>query len=240
MSEPPWLVDPYGCSMGLGKHCRCWHDAMRPCCRCEYDDDVEQDCTEARSSDYLTPPYSTIVADPPWAYPGNALTGKRRIDANASAQYSTLTSAEVARLPVGELADENAHAYLWCTATRLFDSPTPAEVLEGWGFRFIALLTWVKQGPLGLGQYFRIDTEHVAFGVRGRLPIEPAHRIQSWFTAQKGHHSAKPPAFLDLVEQVSPAPRVELFARAPRLGWDSWGKGYELPEMASTSPGEER
>lgn len=31
----------------------------------------------------------------------------------------------------------------------------------------------------------------------------------------------------DLVERVSPGPYVELFARSPRLGWDSWGKGYE-------------
>lgn len=28
--------------------------------------------------------------------------------------------------------------------------------------------------------------------------------------------------------QVSPGPYVELFCRAPILGWDSWGKGYEL------------
>jgi hypothetical protein len=36
-------------------------------------------------------------------------------------------------------------------------------------------------------------------------------------------HSAKPEAFLDLVEQLSPGPRLELFARRQRLGWDTWG-----------------
>jgi N6-adenosine-specific RNA methylase IME4 len=42
---------------------------------------------------------------------------------------------------------------------------------------------------------------------------------------ENGHiaHSAKPEAFLDMVERVSPAPRLELFARTQRLGWDSWG-----------------
>lgn len=40
-------------------------------------------------------------------------------------------------------------------------------------------------------------------------------------------HSAKPAAALDLVESVSPGPYVELFARRPRLGWDSWGYGFE-------------
>jgi N6-adenosine-specific RNA methylase IME4 len=50
----------------------------------------------------------------------------------------------------------------------------------------------------------------------------------TWFQWPRGAHSAKPAAFLDIVEQVSPGPYVELFARAPRLGWDSWGKGYEV------------
>jgi N6-adenosine-specific RNA methylase IME4 len=49
----------------------------------------------------------------------------------------------------------------------------------------------------------------------------------TWWKWKRGPHSAKPPAFLDLVEQVSPEPRVELFARDQRLGWDSWGWGYE-------------
>lgn len=53
-----------------------------------------------------------------------------------------------------------------------------------------------------------------------------------WWEWPRGAHSAKPPAFLDMVERVSPGPYVELFARAPRLGWDSWGKGYELGEAS--------
>jgi N6-adenosine-specific RNA methylase IME4 len=36
-------------------------------------------------------------------------------------------------------------------------------------------------------------------------------------------HSAKPEAFLDVVEQVSPGPYLELFSRRARLGWDTWG-----------------
>jgi N6-adenosine-specific RNA methylase IME4 len=49
----------------------------------------------------------------------------------------------------------------------------------------------------------------------------------TWWQWKRGPHSSKPPAFLDVVEQVSPGPYVELFARQPRLGWDSWGWGYE-------------
>ena len=64
-------------------------------------------------------------------------------------------------------------------------------------------------------------------------PPRDAARVDStWWTWPRGAHSAKPDAFLDIVEQVSPGPYVELFCRRPRLGWDSWGKGYEIGASA--------
>lgn len=45
----------------------------------------------------------------------------------------------------------------------------------------------------------------------------------SWFTGPRREHSRKPDAFLDIVEQVSPGPYLELFARRARFGWDYWG-----------------
>jgi N6-adenosine-specific RNA methylase IME4 len=41
--------------------------------------------------------------------------------------------------------------------------------------------------------------------------------------ALAGQHSKKPEVFMDLIERVSPQPRLELFARRQRLGWDTWG-----------------
>ncbi len=58
--------------------------------------------------------------------------------------------------------------------------------------------------------------------------------VTSWFTWQRGVHSKKPEAFLDLVEQVSPGPYLELFARRQRLGWDTWGnEALNHVELAS-------
>jgi N6-adenosine-specific RNA methylase IME4 len=180
----------------------------------------------------LTPPYSTIVADPPWAYrqqQGRILTSANRSATRPDAQYQRMTADEVAALPVGDLAADNAHLYLWTTNPIL---PESFPVLEAWGFNYVTTLTWRKIGTLGMGYYFRGDTEHVLFGVRGSLPIEPSNRRRNWFEAPKSKHSAKPAAFGDLVEAVSPGPYVELFARAPRLGWDSWGHGYEIGASA--------
>lgn len=61
-------------------------------------------------------------------------------------------------------------------------------------------------------------------------PLRPFVEVGdgSWFKASRLGHSEKPHLFGDLVERMSPGPYVELFARAPRLGWDSWGYGYEI------------
>ena len=55
-----------------------------------------------------------------------------------------------------------------------------------------------------------------------------------WFIWPRGKHSAKPEAFMDMVEQVSPGPYLELFARRNRLGWDTWGnESLELVEIVA-------
>jgi N6-adenosine-specific RNA methylase IME4 len=61
-------------------------------------------------------------------------------------------------------------------------------------------------------------------------PLRPFQEVGagSWFEAPRGAHSEKPALFGDLIERMSPGPYLELFARRQRLGWDSWGKGYEV------------
>jgi N6-adenosine-specific RNA methylase IME4 len=189
----------------------------------------------------LHPPYGTIVVDPPWRYrEAKGIVTRGHRGGSAEEHYSTMSNSEIAALPVGALAAPRAHCYLWVTVPRLFGDQhhreiPPFEILTSWGFEFKTMLTWVKTGALGLGFYFRGQTEHVLFGVRGDLPIPPAQRIPNVFTAAKGRHSEKPPSFLAKVETVSPAPYLELFARQPALGWDSWGWGEQT--AAEDPPG---
>lgn len=186
----------------------------------------------------LNPPYGTIVMDPPWRYAnarGSQSRSRRgRKSVAAAAHYSTMDNAEIAVLPVGDLAASESALYLWVTTPRLFGhvnrrrhEVAPIDMVEAWGFRYITLLTWVKTGPPGMGFNFRGHTEHVIYAVRGRLSIPAARRESNVIMAARRSHSEKPGAFYDLVERVSPGPYVELFARQPRLGWDSWGWGFE-------------
>ncbi len=180
----------------------------------------------------LTPPYRTIVADPPWASNGNgsafgaagvARVAKYPIPIIPDSRYSVLPVESICGLPVADLAEKNAHLYLWATCSGL---DIGLAVMEAWGFTYKTTLTWVKKGRWGLGAYFRTQTEHVLFGVRGSLPTLVGDQL-NYFEAAKQGHSVKPEAFMDIVERSSPGPYVELFCRRPRMGWDSWGKGYE-------------
>lgn len=184
----------------------------------------------------LTPPYGTIVVDPPWRYAvAKGLPSGSYKGGTAEAHYETMSMREIAALPVGDLAATSAHLYLWVTNQRLFgdrtdDGMTPLGIVEEWGFTYKTLLTWAKEGSLGMGWYFRGMTEHVLFCTRGPDAGIPADRRESnLVAAPRAAHSEKPPAFMDLVERVSPGPRCELFASSPRLGWDHWGHGHVIP-----------
>jgi N6-adenosine-specific RNA methylase IME4 len=158
----------------------------------------------------------TIVADPPWPF-RDRLPGPGR---GAVRHYPSMTLEALSALPVGSRAAADAHLYVWCTNTHLREG---LDLVAAWGFRYKTMLTWIKTGRLGMGHYYRGNTEHVLFAARGRLPVL-RHDLQNHFTAPaSGQHSAKPEAFYDLVELMSPAPRLELFARRQRLGWDTWG-----------------
>jgi N6-adenosine-specific RNA methylase IME4 len=165
----------------------------------------------------LSPPYRTIVADPPWRYASAATK------ADAGKQYSTMSLSEIARLPVKALAGEATHLWLWATNGLLEDAYV---VLRAWGFAPLTVVTWCKPRP-GVGHYLRNNTEHVILASLGRPQVPAEKPLSTWYEWPGTSHSVKPAAFYDLVEQVSPPPRVELFCRQPRFGWDSWGHGYE-------------
>lgn len=160
--------------------------------------------------------YPTIVADPPWKY-GNQRGAVAR--GHARKHYSTMTVEEICALPISDMAEPNAHLWLW-GVNQLLDRAF--EVCRAWGFEPVTMLTWCKKQP-GVGYYLRNNTEHCLLATRGK-PIVPEDKpIASWFVWPRSKHSQKPEAFYDLVEQVSPGPYLELFARRNRLGWSTWG-----------------
>ena len=170
--------------------------------------------------------YRTVVADPPWQ-PKLGETWNSRMTDKAGPQrfYQTMSVPEIIALKPRMAAQ--AHLYIWCLTQHV---DWGYEVARAWEAEPITLLTWKKPG-LGAGR-FRCNTEHVLvarkgpragnpFGQGGRHAQATDGTLFEW---PRGRHSEKPQEFFQLVERLSPAPRLEMYARTQRPGFTAWGK----------------
>lgn len=187
--------------------------------------------------------FRTIVADPPWPYaspgkgplqsskahrPNSADYSRDGATAGSSAhsRYKLMTLDQIKGLPVESRTEPDAHLYLWTTNGFIVQAHA---VAEAWGFRPVTVLTWTKvkagtsEPSMKTGFYFRGATEHVIFAVRGSLRLQTKRGVSTAFIHPRTSHSAKPDAFFTLVEECSPGPYLEMFARAPRAGWAVFG-----------------
>jgi N6-adenosine-specific RNA methylase IME4 len=68
---------------------------------------------------------------------------------------------------------ENSICFLWVVNPML---PKCLTVLEAWGFDYRGMITWAKTDKktgkkpfFGTGYYVRGSTEHLVFGIRGKI-----------------------------------------------------------------------
>jgi N6-adenosine-specific RNA methylase IME4 len=169
--------------------------------------------------------YATILIDPPWRFRNR--TGKVAPEHRRLHRYPTMSTAAIAALPVGTLTLPKSHLYLWSPNALL---PDAVHVMKTWGFTYKATIVWFKVrkdgGPdrRGTGFYFRTVTEALLFGVNGKLrTLAPGRRQPNILISRKREHSRKPDEQYELIEQCSPRPFLELFARSRVEGWVQWG-----------------
>lgn len=170
-----------------------------------------------------TSEFRCVLADPPWPEYGGGRRG-------AQNHYGLLSVPEIAKVmlrsEVWSQVSRDAHLWLWAPS-RIWMA---LRVVEALGFEQIGFLVWRKTNGPGLGQYLRYESEVCLFCTRGKahVPELAGHQV---IEAPRTRHSAKPIEQYDLMEQVSPGPRLEMFARRTQPGWSSWGN--EVPESKS-------
>lgn len=170
--------------------------------------------------------FRTILADPPWMFANR--TGKVAPEHRRLHRYPTMKFDEIRDMPVGEIAAEKAHLYLWTPNALIAEA---LDVMREWGFTYKTNIVWYKTrkdgGPdrRGVGFYFRNVTEMVLFGVRGKnaRTLSPGRSQPNIILGQKKEHSVKPDELYEIIENCSPGPYIELFARRSREGWFQWG-----------------
>lgn len=180
--------------------------------------------------------FGAILIDPPWRFMNR--TGKVAPEHKRLARYKTMSIEELSRLPVGELGQPTSHIYLWCPNALLAEG---LQLMGTWGFTYKTNLIWFKVrkdgGPdgRGVGFYFRNVTEMVLFGIRGKLrTLAPGRRQTNIIVQRKREHSRKPPDLHRIIEECSPGPSVELFARERTPGWSQWGDQVDTYEETRT------
>jgi N6-adenosine-specific RNA methylase IME4 len=169
--------------------------------------------------------FSTILIDPPWRFQNR--TGKVAPEHKRLHRYETMSFEEIAALPVAAHAAERSHLYMWCPNALLSEA---LQIMKAWGFTYKTNIVWYKirkdGGPdgRGVGFYFRNVTELILFGTRGRMrTLGPGRRQVNVIVKRKQEHSRKPLEAYDIIQQCSPGPYVELFARERVKGWTQWG-----------------
>lgn len=185
------------------------------------------------------PPFRTVLADPPWRFQNR--TGKMAPEHLRLARYETMRLEEIEALPVDAICADKAHLYLWVPNALLAEG---LAVMEAWGFEYKTNIVWLKTRKdggadgRGVGFYFRNVTEMVLFGIRGKnnRTLAPGRRQVNLIAERKREHSRKPDQLYDIIEECSPGPRIELFARAPREGWRQWGDELGSYEPAFSTP----
>ena len=171
--------------------------------------------------------YQIIYADPPWSYRDKALAGDR----GAGCKYDVMSIEDIKKLPVKELAEDDAVLFMWVTMPMLEEA---FAVMRAWGFNYkTCAFTWVKQNKKsdslfwGMGNWTRANAELCLLGIKGK-PKRADAGVHSVILSHIEEHSKKPAETRERIERLMGAKEnslsmIELFARQSVEGWDCFG-----------------
>lgn len=188
--------------------------------------------------------YPVIIADPPWIFGTRSVRGKGR---SADRHYPTMELADIARLPVQDLAGDDCHLFLWITGA-LLAIGAHVPVMTAWGFKPSSLaFVWLKTKSAreveraetwddvfftGMGFTTRQNAEAVILGRKGNAR-RVDRTIRQVVISPRREHSRKPDLVRNRIERYCGNTGVELFARSRAPGWDAFGN--EIDKFAATA-----
>ena len=174
--------------------------------------------------------YPLILADPPWDYKV-FVPGKR----HPSHHYPVRSLADICAFPVADSAADHCVLFLWVTVPLLEQA---FEVITAWGFEYKSQLVWDKE-IIGMGKWVRGQHELLLIATKGNPPLPPTQSAPaSVIRERRREHSRKPEASYAIIELMYPdLPKLELFARQKRPGWDAWGnETSKFAEVGEPAP----
>jgi N6-adenosine-specific RNA methylase IME4 len=193
--------------------------------------------------------YQVILADPPWNFETYSEKGEGR---NANQHYPTQGIEWIKSLPIKKLADSRCALFMWVTDTHLEQG---FDVLKAWGFKYKTVgFYWAKINKsakkeainvekdffMGMGYYGRANPEQCFIGTNNdeveqallataaKAPTRQDAGVRKLIVDYRREHSRKPDDTHARIKRLfGDVPRIELFAREGKPGWDVWGNQVE-------------
>ena len=186
--------------------------------------------------------YGAILADPPWRFETYNEEGRNRcpdwrpFKDSPSRHYDTMTTDDIAVLPVEQIAADDCALFLWISWPMLEDA---LRIIRAWSFTYkTCAFCWIKANAtqmdmftddypvrIGAGYWSRSNSEVCLLATRGK-PKRLHADVRQGIIAPRREHSRKPEIH-DRIERLVGGPFVELFARQQRIGWTTWGNETE-------------
>jgi N6-adenosine-specific RNA methylase IME4 len=184
--------------------------------------------------------FSVIYADPPWGFQCWDGKDKRVASRGSVTPYDTMEMADIAALPIADLALPDCALFLWAVWPTM---PEAFGIIESWGFEYKTCgFSWTKAPSdresyteddiyVGLGYWTRANNESCLLATRGN-PKRLNADVRQAIIEPRRDHSRKPDCVRHRIERLVAGPYLELFARSERPGWTVWGN--EIAREAAT------
>ncbi len=189
--------------------------------------------------------YRCVYADPDWNFKSNSVANPGR---NARRHYECSSLEDIAALPVERHVAPQAVLFMWVTGPFMAIG-AHVPVMRAWGFEPTAMgFVWIKLNPSanpafmlqrdifkGGGFTTRKNAEFVVIGKRGRS-VRVDAGVGEVVIAPRREHSRKPEEVRSRIMRYCDGPRLELFCRQARAGWDCRGDEVEMFPPLGVSP----
>lgn len=182
--------------------------------------------------------YNIIYADPAWSYDDKSLNR-----GGAEIHYKTMSIEEIKKIPVNKISSDNCILFIWVTFPKLNEG---LDTIKAWGFEFkTCAFVWIKTTKktiinqtsflpqdnfdsfMGMGRWTRSNAEICLLATKGK-PKRINNGIRQIIYEPIDKHSRKPNEVRKrIIKLMGDLPRVELFAREKKEGFDIWGNELE-------------
>lgn len=169
--------------------------------------------------------YRIIYADPPWSYEEHGVSVSQ-FYGGATRHYSTMTIEDICKLPISDMAADNAVLFIWVTSPKLNQV---WDIINAWGFEYKTSFVWDKVRH-NFGYYNSVRHELLLICGKGSSTPDVAELFDSVQVIERNdNHSEKPEEFRKIIDAIYPVgKRIELFARREAPGWDVWGNEVDI------------